>query len=531
MFDIFYIGKKLGLFPHERPADSVEHAREQSRTRFCWVVNYLADYSSFDFLWEPVPWQSEQIHIWPSQHQANSGTYLVPKIVTDQINRDHAVVPRKYSVPKLGIDHGEGLSIPTDLSTRYIHDYLGTLRRILSKISDEYVWVVSSVCDYNDFDFTWHPSEWQLDMLHVFPSNEQKFGDTFFVHVPSFMAADKKSLLEWYNINHVEGISVPRRPMPMVSHTCDTHVDIVKSHIWTTPLTLFSINSLPAKIPTVNLWREKTKTIVPLNQSASTVIVPREAAIVIKKQLYDYPYIDKSNRIHAVDQQMDVIFISNGESTVDQNWKNLLNIFPGAKHSSGVDGRENAYKAAATLSKTPWFYAVFAKTEVYSTFKFDYQPDWMQQPKHYIFHSRNPLNNLEYGAMNVNLYNRQLVLDTKPGIDFTLSSAHEVVPLCISVSRFNTDPWLTWRSAFREVLKLRLEVDQGADVEIKYRLDTWLSVANGENAKWCLAGGRDAMQYYDQVNGDYEKLKLSFDWAWLQDYYYSLYKTQPWLKS
>jgi hypothetical protein len=133
--------------------------------------------------------------------------------------------------------------------------------------------------------------------------------------------------------------------------------------------------------------------------------------------------------------------------------------------------------------------------------------------------------------MNINLYNQQLVLDTKPGIDFTLSAAHDVVPVCASISRFNTDPWVTWRSAFREVLKLKQEVDQGADVEIQYRLKVWTTVAVGENSDWCLRGSQDALEYYASVLGDYNKLMLSFDWAWLQEYYYSKYQTRPWLES
>jgi hypothetical protein len=228
---------------------------------------------------------------------------------------------------------------------------------------------------------------------------------------------------------------------------------------------------------------------------------------------------------------MDVVFISNGESMAAANWQQLSGLCERAKRSDGITGREAAYKAAAELSTTPWFFAVFAKTEVLVDFKFDYQPDRMQQPKHYIFHSRNPVNNLEYGAMNINLYNRQLVFDTKPGLDFTLSAAHEVVPICASISRFNTDPWITWRSAFREVLKLQREVDQGADVEIQYRLNTWLTVAHGENAQWCLQGACDAQRYYQSINGDYDGLKLSFDWAWLQDHYYDLYHQRPWLES
>jgi hypothetical protein len=173
---------------------------------------------------------------------------------------------------------------------------------------------------------------------------------------------------------------------------------------------------------------------------------------------------------------------------------------------------------------------VFAKTEVLPEFKFDFQPDRMQQPKHYIFHSRNPLNGLEYGAMNINLYNRQLVLDTVPGLDFTLSAAHTVVPICASISRFNTDPWITWRSAFRETMKLRREVDQGADVEISHRLHVWCTQAQGENDQHCIQGANDGVEYYEAVNGDLEMLKLSFDWQWCQDYYFDKYGCRPWLK-
>jgi hypothetical protein len=79
MFDLFYIGKKPNLFAHEREAQSIEHARQQSRTRYCWIVTYLADYTGFDFLWEPPPWQASQRHAWASQWQRDCGTYLVPK--------------------------------------------------------------------------------------------------------------------------------------------------------------------------------------------------------------------------------------------------------------------------------------------------------------------------------------------------------------------------------------------------------------------------------------------------------------------
>ena len=80
MFDVFYFGPKPNLFPHEQSATDIEHAKTLSRTRYFWCINYLSDYSSFDFLWEPVPWQADQCHAWASQWQKDSGTYLVPKL-------------------------------------------------------------------------------------------------------------------------------------------------------------------------------------------------------------------------------------------------------------------------------------------------------------------------------------------------------------------------------------------------------------------------------------------------------------------
>jgi hypothetical protein len=600
MFDVFYSGIRPNLFVHEQAADSLEHARKLSRTRYFWWVNYLTDYTGFDFLWEPVPWQAHQRHTWPSQWQKDSGTYLVPKANWTETNyRTDQKVCRFYDIPSwiippgfdvesfdwswhpdptdppyiyqfgtqhqrtggpqyplpgatdlkfvdqirghaktgvtpiIEIDHMDGNAgqIPGTVKTvRYFDNYRDVLTRIANTVEHEYVWIVSSVCDYTGFDFSWHPEFWQSTMLHVFASDEQKFGDTFYMHVPSFrQRIGQFDLLDWYDLNYVQN-SVPRRSMPVVQHNYDTHVDAIKNLEWTGPLALFTTATAPCNLPAVPLWREKTRTIVPLDLGAESVILPRSAIAYVATQLYDYPYIDKTQR-HTGSSLQDVIFISNGESMAEANWQHLKTICPRARRSDGVTGREAAYKAAAKLSDTPWFYAVFAKTEVVPSFVFDYAPDRLQQPKHYIFHSRNPLNGLEYGAMNINLYNRQLVLDTVPGLDFTLSAAHDVVPVCASISRFNTDPWVTWRSAFREVLKLKREVDLGADVEIQHRLRVWTTQAQGQNAEHCLQGAQDALAYYTKVSGRLEDLQLSFDWAWLQDYYYSLYHTQPWLES
>jgi hypothetical protein len=659
MFDIFYLDNKPNLFPHEQRADSIEHARQLSKTRFCWVVSYLCDYNGFDFLWEPVPWQSEYTHVWPTQWDQFYGAYLVPKqgeikyhwhdetipanrypenyrvlanadfdqswlphpwdppyiyvfgnqwysaekmptieyhspgaterkfmywpratlrpdqtnwTVPDSVDAsdiDYSWVPDPgappyiyqfatqhqktggpvYTVPGATeikylaelkirtagkataiyeIDHLDGNAgqIPnTTRKVRYFDNYRDTLIRIAKSIGSEheYVWVCSSICDYTDFDFSWHPEDWQATMLHVFASEGEKFGDTFFMHVPTFAEyAEKKALLEWYDVNFVE-TSVRRYPMPVIQHTFDSQVDAVKSMSWDGPLALFTTTDYAhGNLVTIPLWRSETKTIVPLGQGATSVIVPKPAIPYIKTQLYDYPYIDKTHRMLR-DHPLDIVFIENGEANSSANWRRLENrIIDGLEKNklhrvSNINGRAAAYHAAARVSTTPWFFAVFAKLEIDNNFDWSWQPDRMQQAKHYIFHAHNPVNGLVYGHQAMIAYNQQMVLENSgSGLDFTLDQLHEVVPIISGVANYVESPWMAWRTAFREVLKLKHSLP---DVENEYRLNMWLSDAGEiKNANWSRFGAEDAVEYYEAVKGDPTELRKSYEWDWLASY-------------
>ena len=725
MFDVFYSGPKPNQFAHEQAADSIEHAQHLSRTEYFWWITYLADYSKFDFLYVPPPWQAEYTHVWPSQHHEYSGTYLVPRsgeikyhfhdqIIPNRECQDHYrviynsdfdfswaphphdppyiyvfgnqwhsstvmptveyhvpgaterkymtfpkaelpknpnrywydVVPdcdwdyswvpdpgdppyiyvfgnqwwpaekmptieyrvpgateRKYinytrvqltpsldnwTVPdtidvsdfdfswcpdpgapyryqfatqhqKTGgpvytvpgsteikylseiksrttrvataiyeIDHLDGAAgqIPDAVRcVRYFDNYRDTLIRLAKSISDEheYIWVCSSICNYKGFDFSWHPEAWQATMLHVFASNEQKFGDTFFMHVPTFVEqAEKKALLDWYDVNYVPDISVPRRPMPVIHHKDDTHVSAVKRTDWVGPLAVFTVDTVPTALPTVSLWRQETKTIVPLSTGASAVIVPKTAKSNVGTQLYDYPFVDKTQQKRHSDQPLDIVFVSNGEPNAETNWQTVNDTViyrPNKLHRvDGVHGRVASQHAAAQASTTPWYFAVFAKLTVHSAFDWSWQPDRMQEPKHYIFHALNPVNGLEYGHQAMIAYNRDLVLaNTGRGLDFTLDSAHEVVPIMSGTAYYSYTPWMAWRTAFREVIKLC----SSPDVDSQYRLKKWLNTDTKglvENEQWSIQGAQDAVEYYESVNGDFDQLRKSYEWEWLASY-------------
>ena len=639
---------------HEREAQDIDTARTLSRTRYFWWINYLTDYTGFDFLFEPVELEINERIAWPSQWQKDSGTYLVPKQVhtktvwkknfmlkrlpdpnrwvipenfdkdsfdwswhpypddpayihqfgtqwqktggpcyvvpnativkyveeprVRKINRDNFwIVPSGADVDSFDwswhpdsteapyiyqfgtqhqrtggpqyhvtgatevkfmtqlkikteqgahaiyeIDHLDGNAgkIKNSVKTiRYFDNYLDTLTRLAKNIppTQQFVWICSSVCDYTNFDFSWHPELWQNTMLHVFASSGEKFGDTFYMHVPSFRTRIAQvELLDWYDLNFVD-VSVPRRQLPVIQHNHDTHVQAVKTVDWLGPLAVFSTDGVIKQVPTVPLWREQTKTIVPLSAGASQVIVPKVAVPAIKTQLYDYAYIDRSQRHFYLDQLLDIVFIDNGESEAELNYQHLCQqqIKNKIHRSTGIHGRVAAYQAAARLSTTPWFFAVFAKLEVDRNFDWSWQPDRLQEPKHYIFHARNPVNGLEYGHQAVIAYNQQLVLtNSATGLDFTLDQAHEVVPMLSGTAKYDTSPWMAWRTAFRECIKLRHSLP---DVENEYRLNQWLTVDNSKE-KWSQKGAEDAVEFYDAVDGNFAQLRNSYDWAWLAGY-------------
>jgi hypothetical protein len=497
--------------------------------RTAWTVPDNIDASTVDFSWQPDPGDPPYIYQFATQHQRTGGpTYTVPGAVEIKYVDQIRATTNRVATAIYEIDHmcgNAGQIANTVRTVRYFDNYRDTLIRLAKSTGTEheFVWVCSSICDYTDFDFSWHPEQWQATMLHVFKSNDQKFGDTFYMHVPTFaVRAEKKALLEWSDVNFVD-VSVPRRPMPVIVHDSDSQVDAVKTTEWAGPLATFTNHDyVPGNLVTVPLWREQTKAIVPVSNGAGTVVVPRVAVPYIKTQLYDYAYIDRSQRM-LQDLPLDIVFISNGEINAEDNWMLLENriVNLGTNHTNhlhrvdGINGRVAAYHAAAQASTTPWFFAVFAKLTIDFKFDWRWQPDRMQQAKHYIFHAHNPINGLVYGHQAMIAYNKQLVLEnTGTGLDFTLDQPHEVVPIISGTANYHESDWMCWRTAFREVLKLKASAP---DVENDHRLRTWLGVDHTDGA-WSRKGAEDAVEYYDSVGGDPRELQKSYEWSWLASY-------------
>jgi hypothetical protein len=530
--------------------DTISRCAKKSTTQTFWVISSQNDYSDFDFSWHPETWQRGMIHVFGTRWSKWSDTFLInrweferqvgwQKKLEDFYNLNfvgnQTVTAATDAMDIIVVDHGnpERDRVLQELqrrpgrvvrTARYFDNYLDTLRRCIDEsATSPHVWICSTLCDYTGFDFSWQPEAWQRDMIHVFASGDNKFGDTFLVPVSAWRDQQSRlELLDWFDtVNYVADISVQRWSMPVIKHKNDTHVETAKQAEFSGPLALLSVSDLvPADIPTVSLWRDRTRTIVPLDPGASSVIVPQSAIPYIKTQFYDYPYIDKTQRHRAASDPLDIVFISNGEPNAQENFEILRNRVayrPNRLHRvDGVNGRAAAYHAAARASTTPWFFAVFAKLKQNTDFDWTWQPDRMQQPKHYIFHALNPVNGLVYGHQAMIAYNQSLVLGNPGvGLDFTLDSPHETVPIVSGVAVYNTSAWSAWRTAFREAIKLRHSLP---DVENEYRLDQWITQAQGEFGEWSQWGALDALEYYDEVRGDLDQLRRSYEWAWLASY-------------
>jgi hypothetical protein len=247
------------------------------------------------------------------------------------------------------------------------------------------------------------------------------------------------------------------------------------------------------------------------------------------QQPLHHHYIDSFPDLHfakssikPIDKLLDIVYISNNEPDADKHYQHLLEtVKTGNKihRIDGVNGRTAAYQAAARVSTTAWFFAVFAKIEVDPEFDWTWKPKL--EPWHTIFYAKNPVNGLVYGHMAVVAYSKYQTLKTdEPGLDFVMSAPHTVEPILSGIAHYNQDPIVTWRTAFREAIKLRRD----DSAESQEKLQIWTSVGTGNYANWSMRGARDGVKYYEETGGDFEQLMFSYDWAWLNDRFQRLYK-------
>ena len=130
------------------------------------------------------------------------------------------------------------------------------------------------------------------------------------------------------------------------------------------------------------------------------------------------------------------------------------------------------------------------------------------------------MNDLEYGNGGIKLLPRKMTLYmdlSKPDMTTSISTKFKPVFELSNINCFNTDPFNTWKSAFRECTKLASAViDRQKQDETDIRLDTWCTKgADRMYGEYAIAGARAGREYGTVNRGNIESLKKINDFEWL----------------
>ena len=389
-------------------------------------------------------------------------------------------------------------------------------------INTEHFWFFSNFVDIKGIDLDYIPEQHERDQIHVWYTTHpmgglNQEGNVMLIPTRKFEEHmyDLKFLRDYKDINYHGHPTLFQRPIPKTHFKLKDPIGAYNTdkslYKWMINIDIKD-NELPNFYP--SFWEDVK--MYSWGETKDIMLVPGDKEI---KKFYD---IDRS--VHFEMQYnikpMDIIFLSYDEPNAEENWQKLKSRFPRAKRSHGVKGRTLAYHTAATMSETDYFFAVFPTIEIADDFDFGFQPDRLREACHYIFHCKNPVNGLEYGHRAVILYNKHLCLSTiHPSLDFTLSQPHTVVPELCGISHFNTTPEISWRVAFREVIKL---CEMKLTVESQYRLKKWCELGKGPYALLVQKGALDAVKYYEENKHDKHALMLSYELDWLKEKFNSI---------
>ena len=305
----------------------------------------------------------------------------------------------------------------------FVDSYFEILKSVIGDIETEYFWLFANFINLKTADFLdYIPEQHEKDQIHVWYATHPKTGlnkegNVMLIPTKKFKEQmhELNFLRDYKDINYHEDPVLFQQPISRTTFTLKKPIDAYHNN---TTFYKWMINAdmLEEKIPNFypSFWEDEK--MYTWGDTKDIMLLPGNRKI---KQFYDIercvhfdlPYKSKP---------MDIVFLSYDEPSAEKYWKVLKEKYPRAKRIQGIKGRTEAYHAAAEMSDTEYFFAVFPTIELDSNFDFSFQPDRMKDRCHYIFHAKNPVNGLEYGHRAVILYHKFLCLSTiHPSLDFT----------------------------------------------------------------------------------------------------------------
>lgn len=545
MYDIFYLGKpcshfeKLkGNYPSIRIVTTFAEAKKKCLTKFFWLIpSNVIILDNFNFDYTPDEWSQEYIHVFknsnnwdgvvlfprrssPTAEELESRTFNSQKHV-DIIISD----PKPYDVFEI------------DTYDEYLY--------ALETSNTEMFWMGSAniTAIIPDVYFS-HDNTYDRNQNHVFVhqvGDQESYNGLFLCskHAPlSKNEIEFRHLInrkEWdivgstsktYDVFEID--SYDEYLHALETSTTEMFWSISR-HALVTNTDIFSTSYYP-----INLYDNKTKyeranNHTYLHKIGNDTYKNYVCLFAKSKKISKKEFITKEikdiityDTIVSEPRPYEKVFISYQEPTADENYARILEKFPDCKRIHGVKGIHQAHIAAAKLCSTPMFWIIDGDAQLVDDFNFEYliHPNFFDHV--HVWRSLNPINDLVYGYGGVKLFPRQLTINmdtSEPDMTTSISSKFKAMPDISNITAFNTDPFNTWRSAFRECTKLSSKIiDRQKDDETNKRLDKWCTVGEDRpNGKYAIQGAKAGAVYGARNNGNIEALKKINDFDWLKE--------------
>ena len=409
-----------------------------------------------------------------------------------------------------------------------------TLINIKKKSLTRFFWVIDLEMDYqviDNFNFDYDVPTWDSKYVHVWKKRnifeEITFGNVYLIpkdysfsknEARHFFFMDKKEMLVEasgfsYEILKLKTDDNIYESIINFQNECNT------SMFWVIASDCELTTELTYVVPDhdkeyIHQWTASNNEHLRLN------LIPKYY-VISKREAENLFFISKKIMDESIcKEEYDIIFISYNEPNAENNWVNLQERFPKSKRVHGVKGIHNAHIQAALNSKTSMFWVVDGDAQLVEDFNLDFVVDPWDKDCVFVWKSKNPINNLVYGYGGVKLLPKELTLNLDTStVDMTTSISSKFKPIyeISNITVFNTDPFNTWKSSFRECVKLSSKsIDGQINEETLERLDTWCTVGIDQLfGKYAIDGAIFGREYGLMYSTDKVMLSKINDWEWL----------------
>jgi len=549
LYDIFYVSKQNILesdwlnfrsrFPSSQKIENVKtfsDIKKKTFTKFFWIVwDDLVVADDFNFEYRISKWDEEYIHVWLNG-KTFDGINLFPK----NANISQKEFDYRFFMNKKEIDVVASNPKKFEIyNVKTYDDYLNAKERSLSAM----FWAVyDDVVVSKDFLFDYYVPVYDAfhrNITHVFKNGEFFDGISLFSKNKEI---SKKEFDHRFFIDKTEVEIIASTPKQYDKFIIETYDDYLKAKetsttdlFWIIPKEVEVLDSFNFDLyfshhnPVEQKLNHVFKHMFRGEETYNGIsLVPK--SITLSKKEVDFRFLVEKKKYDIVATKLkpyDIVFISYNEKTADENYANLTKRFPRAKRVHGVKGIHNAHIEAAKQTDTDMFWVVDGDAVIVDDFNFDHEVSVYEKDIVHVWRSKNLINDLVYGYGGVKLLPRNLTINmdlSKPDMTTSISSKFKAVKLVSNITAFNTDPYSTWKSAFRECVKLSSKViDRQVNDETEQRLNAWCvlneSVPYGFYAYIGALAGR---QYGQENAGNIPALSLINDFDWLFNQFQSL---------